>query len=282
MMRLVIVVICLTGFIKTLAHVPDSLKFSRTENQVNQYFETIYGNNTKAEKIRYNDSILHAMENMLRDTSSFFHPFDSIQRMGVLKSPDGLFRIYTWALPLSPSNYQYHGFIQYYSKQDRLYNLYILRDSSAHIQNPEQAICSEDNWYGALYYEIIAREFRGIKLYTLLGFDFNDITSRKKIIEILTFNNDSTLQFGYPAFRSNLKIARRIVFEYSAKAVMTLTYDENAGMIVYDHLSPPRPSMEGHYEFYGPDFSYDAFYFGNGYWNYKADVDIRNPKAEEE
>ncbi len=259
----------------------DSLKYRHIELQINDYMGNLYNPDTELNRQQYNDSIIRLFNDVFDDTSSFYYPFDSLRQIGVFDSPDGLFRIYNWAFPESGNNYHYHAFIQYYDENNGDYSIYRLTDSSAHIREPENAVCSADRWFGALYYDIIPTEFRGIKLYTLLGFDYNNISSRKKIIEVLKFNEDNTLQFGYPVFRAGKKLARRIVFEYSAKAVMTLRYDTNAEMIVYDHLSPPRPSMEGHYEFYGPDFSYDAFYFENGYWNYKPDIDIRNPKEED-
>ena len=98
-------------------------------------------------------------------------------------------------------------------------------------------------------------------------------------IEVLYFINDE-LKFGYPLFKSKTQVANRVIFEYSSKVVMTLKYDETSDQIVFDHLSPSQPTLSGHYEFYGPDFSYDAFRFENNSWFYKAAIDIKNPKPK--
>jgi hypothetical protein len=57
---------------------------------------------------------------------------------------------------------------------------------------------------------------------------------------------------------------------------MSLRYDPTHKRIVFDHLSPSKPSYEGNYEFYGPDFSYDAFTFIDNTWVLVENIDIRN------
>jgi len=34
--------------------------------------------------------------------------------------------------------------------------------------------------------------------------------------------------------------------------------ERKMNMIIFDHLSPSKPSYTGNYQFYGPDFSYDG------------------------
>jgi hypothetical protein len=36
--------------------------------------------------------------------------------------------------------------------------------------------------------------------------------------------------------------------------------------IVFDHLSPPKATLKGAEETYGPDFTYDAFIWKKGKW----------------
>jgi hypothetical protein len=47
-------------------------------------------------------------------------------------------------------------------------------------------------------------------------------------------------------------------------------------MIIFDHLSPSKPSYAGNYQYYGPDFSYDGLKFEQGIWELVENVDIRN------
>ncbi|MBA7588034.1 hypothetical protein ES708_30082 [subsurface metagenome] len=67
-----------------------------------------------------------------------------------------------------------------------------------------------------------------------------------------------------------------IEFEYNEKAVMSLRYNKDAKMIVFDHLSPSNASLQGNYEFYGPDFSYDGLTFEKGIWVHYENIVITN------
>ena len=46
-------------------------------------------------------------------------------------------------------------------------------------------------------------------------------------------------------------------------------------MIVFDHLSPSREDLEGQYQFYGPDFSYDGLRWKDCGWVLIEDLDLR-------
>ncbi len=46
--------------------------------------------------------------------------------------------------------------------------------------------------------------------------------------------------------------------------------------IVFDHLVPLSPSQEGDRQYYGPDYSNDAYNLENGLWRLKINVDVRN------
>jgi hypothetical protein len=62
---------------------------------------------------------------------------------------------------------------------------------------------------------------------------------------------------------------------------MSLRYQENKDWIVFDHLAPSQTSLEGQYEFYGPDFTFDAFQWEKKRWVFKANVDVRNEGLNE-
>lgn len=228
-------------------------------------------------KLEYNDSLTNFLLKYLTDKSSFNISFSSINNIGIIVSPDSLFRIFNWYVQLMPDIYLYSAIVQKYNPViDSVYT-YVLNDKSDEIANPEQYSGNDTSWFGALYYDIIIKKINNNTFYTILGFDYNSLISRKKIIEVMYFKGDS-IYFGYPIFKSKNKVANRVLFEYSSKVVMTLKYDINTGYIVFDHLSPSKPVFEGHYQYYGPDFSYDAFKFENNYWNYLPCIDIRNPQ----
>jgi hypothetical protein len=57
---------------------------------------------------------------------------------------------------------------------------------------------------------------------------------------------------------------------------MALNFDEKEKMIVMDHLAPEDSRFVGQYQFYGPDFSYDALKFKKGAWIFERDVFAKN------
>ena len=56
---------------------------------------------------------------------------------------------------------------------------------------------------------------------------------------------------------------------------MSLHYQEKVSVI-----SPTSPSMQGQYEFYSPDFTYDAFRFEKGKWQFVSDYEAKNEGEE--
>ena len=147
-------------------------------------------------------------------------------------------------------------------------------DKSDEITQPETEVLTDKNWFGALYFNIILKKHSGRKYYTLLAYDLNNLLTRKKIIDVLYFDENNMPHFGAPVFKNDEVLINRVIFEYSASVVMSLNYFKKKKMIIYDHLSPSDPSYNGQYQFYGPDLSYDAYIFKKGKWNYIADVEL--------
>ncbi|MFO7829183.1 MAG: hypothetical protein R6V23_11205 [Bacteroidales bacterium] len=245
------------------------------EDSLSYYFSQMANERDDNKKELMNEEILTIFRKILAQDESFDYNFSSLKYIGNLKSDDDNLRIITWNLAYYDGTHQYFGFIQF-KKNRRTILTYELNDQSEHIKEPEFQILSHKNWYGALYYQIIVNKHRGNVFYTLLGSDLNDLHSKKKVIEILQFDNDDQPVFGAQVFKNREKMLSRVIFEYNAQVNMGLNYDESKQMIVYDHLSPFRASLKEQYQFYGPDFSYDGLKFENGIWNTYHDIDVRN------
>ncbi|MFO7842336.1 MAG: hypothetical protein R6V16_00880 [Bacteroidales bacterium] len=248
-------------------------------DSLKHYFSLMAQERDDDKKEELNKKITEYFRKALAQDDSFDYNFSSLKYIGDIRSEDDKLRIITWNLPYYDGTHQYFGFIQY--KKNRWKTLtYELTDRSEQIKNPEYEILSHKNWYGALYYQIIVNNHRRDDYYTLLGSDLNDLHSKRKLVEILQFDQNDHPVFGAPVFKNREKKLARVIFEYSAQANMGLTYDEDKEMIIYDHLSPFRPSLKGKYQFYGPDFSYDGLKFENGIWNTYHDIDVRNYNIE--
>ncbi|MEI6821489.1 MAG: hypothetical protein WCL51_06110 [Bacteroidota bacterium] len=252
-------------------------------------------------KFEANEKFTSLLEDALAIKKSFDYPFDSLKTITNLISTDKKFRIFNWAVAKSDGNYIYYGFIQVYNSKKKKYEIYPLTDKSEDIQAPEFQFLDNQNWYGAMYFKIIHTSTDNNEYYTLLGWDGNDGVSYKKIIEVLTFKANSKPFFGASIFKKGKEKPKRIIFEYSAQAIMTVRYEEQhynvkeklkkpikgqrfelkpkkAEMIVCDRLAPLSPDLEGQRQFYVPETNLlDAFIFENGKWVFIEDVDARNP-----
>jgi len=230
---------------------------------------------------------------------SITYPFDSLKKMAKLTSPDGMFRIYNWNIPMSGSTNQYFCFLQIRSKENKnKFTILELRDRSDSIPDPEHSILYCNNWYGALYFEIIPERSENGTIYTLLGWEGKNLSEMQKIIEIMTFNDKNLPLFGKKIFNKykdggNL----RVIFKYSPLATMTLRYEKQAlpkgkkwnakrrvfeesyskaSLIVCDRLVPVD-AVEGKGPVLAPAGDvYDGFLFENSCWNFMEGVDARN------
>jgi len=240
---------------KSFADNNDQIKV--LEDSLNKYFNLLVKETIDTRKIEINTKIVFLFNQVLKFEDSFYYPFYDLKNVGIIKSEDDKLRIITWNLPYNDRTHKYFGFIQY-KKNKRTYDFYELKDQSDEIRNPEMAILNCSNWYGALYYEIITNKNRSTDYYTLLGADLNNLLTKKKIIDILYFDDNDKPVFGDKVFKNKIPPVSRVIFEFNGQTNMTLTFDKEKEMIIFDHLSPSKPSLKGQFEFYGPDFSYDV------------------------
>jgi len=215
---------------------------------------------------------------LLAEPSTFNYPFDSLKTISKVKSADGRVRIYSWIQQSrTTGKYKYFGVVQRLDlKTGKMKLIGLLELKSATVE-AESIEFKADTWFGAVYYDIIEKKSGKNTYYYLLGWHGNDRLTNKKVIDVLFFDLWDNITFGAPVFLDeNKKLKYRVVFEFSAQAVMLLRYEKKKKMIVFDHLSPTSPSAKGQFQYYGPDFTYDGFYFKKGIWNYRKNLDLRN------
>ncbi|TAL60439.1 MAG: hypothetical protein EPN85_07205, partial [Bacteroidetes bacterium] len=218
---------------------------------------------------------------LVLDTKGEF-AFDSLQKYKVMiLSPDKQVRIFTWDVEAEDGTHLFYGFIQAYVRKLKKFETYQLNDKSEGIKDPENAVLDNTKWFGAYYYQVVFVKHKKKKYYVLLGWDGNNRISNKRLIDVLYFTDKGFPKFGDAIFSSESgKTKKRMIFEYQAGLFMALRYDEERNAIVFDHLSPSNPGLEGQYSFYGPDFSYDMIQFKSGKWIYIKDVLPRNDKSK--
>lgn len=250
------------------------MMLNRQEEEINILFQELAQNIADEKKLSVNSDIRERMRMLLTHEESFSYPFDSLKYMGKVLSPDGSFRLYCWNIVLTNGSYRYYTFIQHSKKESgcRVEELFDREDTP---DNCMMITSRANDWLGALYYQIIPFKNSGKDYYLLLGWDGNNISTNKKVIEVLYFDNERKAVFGAPVINWRDKRLNRVVFEYAKQARMTLRYDMASKRVIFDHLSPMSPNYKGQFEYYGPDFSYDALILKKGVWILEEDVDIR-------
>jgi hypothetical protein len=238
-------------------------------------FARISANINDSEKLKANDSIQILIDSYARSDSVFVHKFTNLRYLGQITSKDSRLKIISWNLLLKDSVSRYYCYFIHNSREKKkTYKL-----TSMYHREPVRidTIYSGDNWYGALYYDLRPVKKDNQVFWMLLGIDYGNPAVTRKIIDVLSFNPEGKVVFGKKWFETGKMTGFREVLEYGYTAVISLRFLTDK-LIVFDHLVPVSPEYLNNREFYGPDYSYDAYRFEKGVWKLKINMDVRNEK----
>jgi hypothetical protein len=221
-----------------------------------------------AERFRADSNFVRTFVRALKTKNAFVYPFDSLN-ISRLYAPDSSFRVFTWQMKKDEYVYMQKGAIQMNTPDGSL-KLFPLFDNSMFSSKPLDSVRNRNNWIGAIYYKVIAKEHAGKKYYTLLGFDDFAISSNKKWLEVLTFDNNGEPVFGGQviSFKEDSIVKptqHRFSIEYKKEAKTVFNYDAELDMIVYDHLIS-ESDEPGKADTYIPDGDYEGFKWKDGQW----------------
>lgn len=222
-------------------------------------------------RIQISDSVRSIIDSYAKSDSVFSHRFN-IRNLGQITSPDSLLKIISWNIPLQNYNGKYFCYLIMKDKEGKPFVQFLTAS-----YNPEPVgtgkIYTAQNWYGALYYDArLVRTGEDLQ-WVLLGLDLGNPLITRKIIDVLNFDNDS-VSFGKKWFSRSGEMSHRVVFQYASTGVMTLRFNSDTS-IVFDHLVPVSSGPDNTL-LYGADYSYDAYSYKDGTWNFSLNVDIRN------
>ena len=209
------------------------------------------------------------------------YPFAELKTLGSVKSDDKKIRLFNWNVEQDDHTQKYYCYILRLDTKKKKYVTSELIDNSFMIPARPDDILEAKDWYGALYYKIINISKGNKEMYTILGYDMNTTMSNIKLIDVLSFSGNVP-RLGSPIFKMKEGVLKRVFFEHSEKATMSLKYEQKYNRIIFDHLAPEDPSMTGFYSYYVPDFIYDAFIFQKEKWIYQEDVVGVNGAVQEE
>jgi hypothetical protein len=225
------------------------------------------------EKLAINDSVKLIIESYAASDTVFKHRFD-LRYLGQIASPDNLVKIITWNLILEDGGNRYFCYIIRKPVPGAKSIVYKLSGYYNEAPIRSDTIYSESNWYGALYYDIRPFLTGNETSYVILGIDYGNSFITRKIIDVLSFGTGNSLVFGKKCFTDGKQVMPRVVFEFTATAVMSLRFVTDVS-IVFDHLSPSSPELKDNRQFYGPDFTFDSYNLEKGLWKLKSNIDIR-------
>ncbi len=239
------------------------------------------------EKLERNELFEQELRKLLRMDEAFKAPLTKLSNvMSTIKSPDDAFRMFNWNVERNENGEQiYFCLIMKYDKRKEEYITIELFDKSKYATRVEFTVYNDKKWFGALYYDIVPVKKGAKTIYTLMGWDGNNSLSNKKIIETMAFQGSSKVKFGFPLFKMNSEVVqRRVIFQYKKESYMSVKHHviKKQDFIIFDHLLPEAPQLEGIKDFYVSDLSFDAFYWESGKWRLLKDIDIRTGKSKKD
>lgn len=227
------------------------------------------------DRLRINDSIKSIIDSYVLSDTIFDHSFTNLRNLGQITSRDSLLKIITWNLVLENNPSLYFSYFIRKPETGNESRVVSLTATYREVPIKTDTVYTEQNWYGALYYDLRPYTVDSGKYWILLGIDYGNLLITRKIIEVLSFTDEDSMIFGKRWFESGEEIKFRDVFEYSSNGMMSLRFGSDES-IVFDHLVPFSPAQENDRQYYGPDYSYDAYLFENDLWKLTINVDARN------
>ena len=269
-------------FLLSFANSISSQEMAIYEDSLISLLEKVHFSKNKDSAMKFNASFKETLKRCLKNSESFTYSFDSISNfMTTKKSSVGTFRLFNWNIELKNQTQHYECLIL---KKDQKENFNVIELYSKKRSNDdiEYQVLNDKNWKGALYFDIIPIKKNNKTIYTLLGWDGNNMYSNIKIIETLSFAKKNKIQFGVPIFSySDGKVKRRVVFQYNKKSYMSLKHIliKKEHYLVFDHLTPTSPHLKDFPDWYVTDLSFDAFKWENNKWNYIQDFDAKSKRS---
>jgi hypothetical protein len=247
--------------------------------ELSSILDSLRAAKTDDDKSSINDRFSSLMEKTLNEPSIFNYTLSELTTVGCIDSPDSELRIVNWNIEQEDESQRYFAFVLKRDVKKNKHEVFSLTHNVYSELKPSETL-DASNWYGALYYKIIPEIKGSKKYYTVLGWNGATKESNMKLIDVISFSGNA-LKLGAPIFKIENNTLKRVFFEHSRKANISLKWEPEYKRIIFDHLSPETPSMFGFYEYYVPDMTYDAFVFEDGKWVLKEDVVGINKKSNE-
>ena len=226
-------------------------------------------------RLEANKELQNYLFKILNEKKSYLYQLENTENIYIIQPKDRKLKLITWFVPYLDGTYKYFGIIQQCKKRGTKCKIYLLDDKIELTKKHNNKIIDYNNWYGSIYYDIIPIKLGKQKYYTLLGWDGNNSTTSKKIIEVLKIKKKKNPVFGANIFNNNKK---RILLEYSSEYPISLQYDRQLEYIVFDHIEPIDGVSINNFSLYATNLSYDILKKGQFGWKLEENIYLNNLK----
>ncbi|TCZ69032.1 hypothetical protein [Flaviaesturariibacter aridisoli] len=267
---------------------PGDLKRLRAqEDTLKDLARHIYTDTLASGRLRSDSQFVRTLVRSLQARNSFYYPFDEVLGVSKLYAPDSTFRIFTWQVTIPTVQARKRGAIQLRTPDGSL-KLIPLHDVTEFTEFAEDSVRTRANWIGAVYYNLIKTTWNGKPYYTLFGIDDRGFSTKRKWIEVLTFDEGGQPRFGGDYFDfSQDTVPRkqhdRFQLAYKREANVTANWDEDQKLILFDHLVSESSQPDLPYTMV-PDGDSEGFKWEKGRWvhidkvfHYKVDMSDADP-----
>ncbi len=240
-----------------------------TIDDLNYYADITANGGLPDTRLRAHKSLKSGLEHWLERDDINIADLESIKYISTKRADDASFTIVTWQVMDASDQYQYYGYI--IDANGKIFPLINTNDEVNTLDIIYEKL-DKDNWYGALYYNIYPTKVNGKTAYLLFGYDGHEGYEHRKIVDVLSFENDEPV-FGAEIFKRSENTTRptlytRILLSYSADANVSMNYNDQLSMITYDHLIPRVGRLPDQGPTLVPDGSYIGYKWDGSYWNY--------------
>lgn len=231
--------------------------------QLKKYADSLRYAKPDSVRRQYNDSFIALIQNLLQTHSGFDLNLDSInQTISVLNADDNRLRLLTWVWVNDKEEFFNHGVVMYRKNITANPSVFWLNDNMPHGLDSLKEVFDEDNWPGALYYQLYATKHKRKRYYTVLGLVGRNSFSNAKVIDVLSVDKFGDLHFGAPLFYESVADKtpqNRVFFEYADQGSMLLRFEPSQKWITFSNLVPSNPTAKGKRAYYVPDGRIDFY-----------------------
>ncbi len=265
---------------------PITITCQQLEKELIPYTIQMVQDSSLAKRLSYNALFTKKLVEILKSPFSFNFSFPNLHNISHIYAPDSAFRIFTWTIPIDLDKYRSFGAIQMRTTNGSL-KLFPLFDYKQYASNLYDSVRTCKQWFGCMYYQILLFTYEHQKYYTLLGFDQDNVLANRKVIEVLWFNKKDIPMFGgnFFIYRQDMfkppQPAFRFAIEYKKDANVTLHWDKNLNMIVFDQLTNEQANIGPIPQNFIPSGVYEGFRWIDNRWYWIPNVFNFVPSADD-